>query len=53
MLTVDGIKRGSTPIAALELAPGPHKLLCVAKGKSQEHSFNVAAGMSNRHVFRF
>lgn len=53
MLTVDGVKRGPTPIPVLELTPGPHKLLCIAKGKSQEHSFNVAAGMSNRHVFRF
>lgn len=53
MLTVDGAKRGPTPIAALELTPGPHKLLCSAKGKTQEHSFNVTAGTSNRHVFHF
>ena len=52
-LVVDGVKRGQTPVAALDLAPGAHKLTCTAKGKTQEHSFNVAAGTSGRHVFKF
>lgn len=52
-LWVDGVKRGQTPIPVLELAPGPHKLSCTAKGKTQEHAFHIASGMSNRHVFKF
>lgn len=52
-LLVDGVKRGQTPVRVIELAPGTHKLSCSAKGKTQEHTFNVASGMSNRHVFKF
>ena len=52
-VTIDGVSRGTTPIAVIELPPGAHKLQCTAKGRTQQVNVNVAEGLSNRHVFHF
>jgi hypothetical protein len=51
-VTIDGVPRGATPIAGLELPAGVHRLECVPpKGRKHTASVNVTGGASARHKF--
>lgn len=51
-VSVDGIKQGPTPIAALELTAGSHKVDCTPPGgKTRSASVNVSDGTTARYKF--
>jgi serine/threonine-protein kinase len=51
-VTVDGVARGATPVAGLELPAGPHRVTCTPPdGKTQQTTVNVAADTTARHKF--
>ncbi len=51
-ISVDGIARGVTPVASLELPAGAHRLDCVPPaGKPHAVSVNIAEGVLTRHKF--
>jgi hypothetical protein len=53
-ISVDGMSRGSTPIASVELASGVHHLECVSpNGKSKSASIAVVEGGATRYSFAF
>jgi hypothetical protein len=53
-VSVDGVSRGSTPVASLELTSGVHHLDCVSpNGKSKGASIAVVEGGATRYSFAF
>jgi serine/threonine-protein kinase len=51
-VTVDGVARGATPVAGIELSAGPHKVICTtAEGKTHAASVVVPADGTARHKF--
>jgi serine/threonine-protein kinase len=51
-VTVDGIARGATPVAGLELSAGPHKLTCATpEGKVHDATVTVPASDTARYKF--
>ena len=51
-VTVDGVARGATPIAGLDVSAGPHKLSCAPPdGKPQTTTVNVTADSTTRYRF--
>ena len=51
-VTVDGVARGATPIAGLDLGAGPHRVACTAPdGKAQTATVTVAADGTTRYRF--
>jgi hypothetical protein len=52
-LSVDGKERGPTPIAALDLAAGPHHLECrTPSGKTKATSLTVQDGANAKYKFQ-
>jgi serine/threonine protein kinase len=50
-VTIDGIPRGPTPIASLELSSGPHQLVCTAaNGRSRTSMVIVPEGGATNRV---
>jgi eukaryotic-like serine/threonine-protein kinase len=53
-ISVDGVSRGSTPIASVDLSSGVHHLDCVSpNGKSKSASIAVVEGGATRYSFAF
>jgi hypothetical protein len=53
-ISVDGVSRGSTPMASVELSSGMHHLDCVSpNGKSKSASIAVVEGGATRYSFAF
>lgn len=51
-VSVDGVQRGVTPLATLELPAGGHRLDCVSpSGKTRTASINVAEGTATHYRF--
>ena len=51
-VSIDGIQRGVTPLATLELPAGAHRLDCVApNGRARSASVNVAEGTATHYRF--
>ena len=51
-VTVDGVARGATPIAGIDVSAGPHRVMCAtADGKSQTAMVSVAADGTTRYRF--
>ncbi len=51
-VTVDGVARGATPVAGLELPAGPHRVTCTTPdGKTHGATVNVVAGDTTRYKF--
>jgi eukaryotic-like serine/threonine-protein kinase len=51
-VTVDGMARGATPVAGLDVSAGPHRLGCTAPdGKAQTATVTVAADGTTRYRF--
>lgn len=51
-LSIDGVQRGVTPLATVELAAGPHRLDCVTtSGKAKTANINVAEGTATHYRF--
>jgi serine/threonine-protein kinase len=51
-VTVDGVARGATPVAGLELSAGSHKVTCTtADGKTHAATVTVPADGTVRHKF--
>jgi serine/threonine-protein kinase len=51
-VTVDGVARGATPVAGIEVGVGAHHVTCVGPdGKSQAASVNVTADATTRYRF--
>ncbi len=51
-VAVDGVARGATPIAGLEVSAGPHKISCTPpEGKVVSATVTVAANDVTRHRF--
>jgi serine/threonine-protein kinase len=51
-VTVDGVARGATPVAGIELGAGSHRVTCTGPdGKAQTSSVNVSADSTTRYRF--
>jgi hypothetical protein len=51
-VTVDGVPRGATPVAGLEMTSGPHKVTCTPDGgKAQSAVVNVPIDGTARFKF--
>jgi hypothetical protein len=51
-VNVDGVARGATPVAGLELSAGAHKVTCTtADGKTQQATVVVPVDGTARHKF--
>ena len=51
-ITVDGMKRGPTPLPAVDLSPGLHVIRCDAPtGKTKTDSIYIREGATARHKF--
>jgi serine/threonine-protein kinase len=51
-ISVDGMKRGPTPLPAIDLSAGPHTLRCEApSGHSKSASIIVSEGATSRYKF--
>jgi serine/threonine-protein kinase len=51
-VTVDGVPRGATPVAGLEMSSGPHRVTCTPEGgKAQSAVVNVPADGTARYKF--
>jgi hypothetical protein len=51
-ISVDGMKRGPTPLPAIDLSAGPHVLRCDSpSGKSRTASIVVTEGATGRYKF--
>jgi hypothetical protein len=51
-VSVDGVGRGVTPVASLELAAGAHRVDCVPpSGKPRAASVTIVEGAVTRHKF--
>jgi serine/threonine-protein kinase len=51
-VTVDGVARGATPVAGIDLSAGPHKVTCApTDGKAQTANVTVAADGTTRYRF--
>ena len=51
-VTVDGVARGATPVAGIDLGVGPHKVTCtLADGKAQTAMVTVNADATARYRF--
>jgi hypothetical protein len=51
-VTVDGVARGATPVAGIELGAGTHRVGCVGPdGKSQATMVSVSADSTTRYRF--
>jgi eukaryotic-like serine/threonine-protein kinase len=48
---VDGVSRGPTPLAGIELSEGAHTVTCTSEGKTQSATVNVGDGATARHKF--
>jgi serine/threonine-protein kinase len=52
-VSIDGVSRGPTPIAGLELSAGPHTVVCTPEGAGPKSaSVNVAADALTKHKFQ-
>ena len=52
-VTVDGVARGATPVAGIDLSAGPHKVTCApADGKPQTASVVVTPDRTTRYDSR-
>jgi serine/threonine protein kinase len=47
-VAIDGISRGATPIASLELSAGPHQLTCTSGGKAKNMMVIVPEGATSK-----
>jgi serine/threonine-protein kinase len=53
-VSIDGVARGSTPLGAVELTVGPHRIDCApATGKAKTVSVTISDGASARYKFSF
>lgn len=51
-VTVDGVARGATPVAGIDLSAGPHKITCApADGKAQTATVVIPADGTTRYRF--
>jgi serine/threonine-protein kinase len=51
-VTVDGVARGATPVAGIDVSAGPHRLACATSdGKSQSATVTVTADGTTRYRF--
>ena len=51
-LAIDGVSRGPTPIAGLELTAGPHQLVCTPQnGKPHSMTVTVLDGTTSKYKF--
>ncbi len=51
-VTIDGVARGATPIAGIDLSAGPHKVTCAPPdGKVQTASVAIPAEGTARYRF--
>jgi eukaryotic-like serine/threonine-protein kinase len=51
-ISVDGVARGTTPLGALELTAGPHRIDCApANGRAKSVSVTISEGASARYKF--
>jgi serine/threonine protein kinase len=51
-ISIDGVSRGTTPVAGVELSAGPHHIDCAAtNGKSKTAAVTIVDGASARYKF--
>ena len=51
-VTVDGVARGATPVAGIDVTAGPHKVSCAPPdGKAQTATVSVSADATTRYRF--
>ena len=51
-VTVDGVARGATPVAGIDLSAGPHKVTCApSDGKTQTATVVIPADATTRYRF--
>jgi serine/threonine protein kinase len=50
-VSVDGVAKGPTPLAGLELSSGPHKLTCTGEGKTLNATVHVPIDGTARYKF--